>query len=87
MKKVFKDFIEASVNIRVALKTTDMTSIKSDIERWQVVGNKLESALSNQKDLANIEKEYSEARKAYKKLKSEYNELLKKTKELKKSQN
>lgn len=56
--------------------------LKGLIEEAQVMGNRMESALSDQKDLLTVQSEYDKARRAYKKLEKEYKELQKKVEEL-----
>lgn len=74
---------DALDDMRKCTESLNFSAIKGLIEEVQIMGNRMEAALSNQKDLNNISKDLSEARKAYRKLQKEYNALHKKTKALK----
>ena len=62
-------------DMRKCVKTQNFSTLKGLIEEAQTMGNRMESALQDQKDLVNLQAELSKARKAYKKLEREYDEL------------
>lgn len=67
-------------DMRKCAKSQNFSPIRGLIEEAQVMANRMESALQDQKDLIKIGIELSEARKAYKKLEREYKDLDKKVK-------
>lgn len=69
-------------DMRKCVKTQNFSPLRGLIEEAQIMGSRMESALSDQKDLVKLNGRVSEIRREYKKLKAEYKELLEKKKEL-----
>lgn len=69
-------------DMRKCAETQNYSMMRGLIEEGQIMANRMESALSDRKDLIELTSEMSKARKAYKALKKEYSELLKMTKAL-----
>lgn len=69
-------------DMRKCDKSKNYSPMKGLIEEAQVMANRMESALSDQKDLKALQIELGKARKAYKKLEKEYKELQSNTEEL-----
>jgi len=69
-------------DIRSLDKTKNYGPLLGLVEELQVMGNRMESALADQKDLIKLQQRTSELRREYKNLKKEVEELLKKKEEL-----
>jgi hypothetical protein len=65
-------------DMRKCLESLNFSPMKGLIEEMQVMVNRMESAIKDQKDLVKLNDELSSARKAYKQLKLEYKALEKK---------
>ena len=65
-------------DMRKCVETTNFGFMKGLIEEAQIMSNRMESALSNQKDLIKLDQELSKAHRAYKKLEREYESLYEK---------
>ncbi len=63
-------------------KSKNYSALNGLIEEAQAMANRMEAGLYDQKDLIQLQKDHSKARKAYKALEEEYDELLKKAKPL-----
>lgn len=64
-------------------KTKNYAALCGLIEEAQMMGNRMEAALADQKDLQNLSKKQSAGRKSFKKLEEEFKELSEKVSELK----
>ena len=62
-------------DMRKCVESMNFSALAGLIEEAQVMANRMEAALSDQKDLLKINTEVSKARKAYKALEREYKEL------------
>lgn len=71
-------------DMRKCEQTRNYSSLAGLIEEAQVMGNRMESALSDQKDLVELTKKYSDKKSDYKKLKQELDEIKSKLEPLKK---
>lgn len=67
-------------DMRKCIKTHNYSLMDGLIEEAQVMANRMEAALSDQKDLVKLNREMSEARRAYKDLEREYKKLESKVK-------
>lgn len=65
-------------DMRKCDKTKNYSMLRGLIEEAQVMGSRMESALSDQKDIVKLQEKVSEVRREYKKLKAEYKALEKK---------
>lgn len=70
-------------DMRKCQDTHNYSPLAGLIEEAQVMGNRIEAALNDQKDLLSITKELAKARKAYKRLEAEFTELLSQVNSLK----
>lgn len=71
-------------DMRKCEQTRNYSGLLGLIEEAQVMGNRMESALSDQKDLVELQLKYSEAKSEYKKLKEELESIKKKLEPAKK---
>lgn len=78
--RVLCDVLE---DMRKILNTgSNVKALKGLLEEAQMMGNRMEAALSDQKDLLKLNEAVSKARKAYRKLEKEYKALEAKAKPL-----
>lgn len=70
-----RSMCDVLADMRKCFESTNFSPLKGLIEEAQVMANRMEAALHDQKDLLKINRELSKARKAYKKLRDEYVEL------------
>jgi len=84
MDKLIKEFIENSVDLRVAIKEQNYASIPGFIENLQSLANQVESGLENKKDLREIAELTSKARKSLKSLNAEHDKMKEQVKKLQK---
>lgn len=61
--------------MRQCVKTLNFSPLQSLIEEAQMLGNRMEAALENQKDLQKLDTETALARRSYKNLQREYEAL------------
>lgn len=71
-------------DMRILDKSKNYSALMGLIAEAQIMGNRMESALSDQKDLFKLSKDSAKARKAHKQLKKEYNDLLSSVEKLRK---
>lgn len=69
-------------DMRTCDKTKNYGALAGLIEEAQMMGNDMESAISMQKSIPKLRREYDKVRKAYKKLVKEYETLLAEVKPL-----
>ena len=67
-------------DMRKCLESLNFSALSGLIEEAQVMANRMEAALSDQKDLIKLNCELSKARKAYKTLQRQYDTLKEKVK-------
>lgn len=73
-------------DMRKCWETRNFAPIKGLIEEAQILGSRMESALSDQKDLIKLNEEVAKMRREYKTLKKEIEDLQNKKKGLSKAQ-
>ena len=78
MRDPVTDYINIIVEMRLALKNREFSSMKGLIERVQILGNKVEASLNDKRDLLKMNIEHSELRKKIKALRKEIKDLEKK---------
>lgn len=78
MKKMVSDLIDVISDIKSDVKLRNFSSLSSNIEKWQVLGDTMEAKLQDLKDINRFQEEI-------KKLRSEIKELEKKKKKAKKT--
>lgn len=77
MKEFINELIQIVSNIKICEKTNNFTNIMAEIEHWQALGNKLESALSDKHDVESWSKKRHDLKAEIKALKKERAELKK----------
>jgi peptidoglycan hydrolase CwlO-like protein len=77
-----RTFCDVCHDMRKCYKTLNFTMLAGLIEECQVFGNRMESALENQKDYMDIDRILHEIKAEYKPLRKQYDELQKEKKQL-----
>lgn len=62
-------------DMRKCVESSNFSPMSGLIEEAQIMGNRMEAALSEQSDLLKLNIEYSKAKKAYNNLKTEYDKI------------
>jgi len=74
--QLITELVDVASSVKTSLSTRDFSGIKGQIERWQTLGNRLETELETQRDIEDYRKKIRKLKKEIVKLENEIDDLV-----------